>query len=88
MYYLKNISDEILVDPETGKQIKPAEVKSFNNAMEFERFLAIHNGKAAVVTEREYNLYIGSFGELARKSEEQKTEEQEEKPKRGRSSKK
>jgi hypothetical protein len=97
MWYLKNTSQNVLIEPESGKQMLPGEIKVFNSEYTFLRFLACHNGSVAVVTENEYNQYTGALARLAKEqkiaqaeanSETQEVEEIEEteqpQPKKGR----
>lgn len=75
MWYIKNISKEILIEPESGKQLNPGEIKAINDEYVFLRFCAAYNGLVQVVSEKEYNLYIGSFGSLSQKNTEESKNE-------------
>lgn len=72
MWYLKNISEQKLVDPETGKEVAAGEVKSFSNEFAFLRFCAVNNGSVKIVTEKEYNQYLGTFGKLSQQKSNEK----------------
>jgi hypothetical protein len=85
MYYIKNTSDQTLIEPETNLKVEPGACKQFKDEMLFLRFTAVFNGLCEVITEEQYNRWLASFGQLgaeygklAQKAKEEKEEVQEE----------
>jgi len=64
MYYIKNTSEKVLIEPESGLRVNPGECKQFKDPMLFERFCAVFNGLCSVITENEYNRWIKECGYL------------------------
>jgi hypothetical protein len=84
MYYIKNTSDQTLIEPETNLKVEPGACKQFRDEMLFLRFTAVFNGLCEVITEEQYNRWLASFGQLgaeygklAQKAKEEKEEIQE-----------
>jgi len=84
MYYIKNTSDQTLIEPETNLKVEPGACKQFKDEMLFLRFTAVFNGLCEVITEEQYNRWLASFGQLgaeygklAHKVKEEKEEIQE-----------
>jgi hypothetical protein len=83
MYYIKNTSDQTLIEPETNLKVEPGACKQFKDEMLFLRFTAVFNGLCEVITEEQYNRWLASFGQLgaeygklAQKAKEEKDQEQ------------
>ena len=83
MYYIKNTSDQTLIEPETNLKVEPGACKQFKDEMLFLRFTAVFNGLCEVITEEQYNRWLASFGQLgaeygklAQKAKEEKVQEE------------
>ena len=83
MYYIKNTSDQTLIEPETNLRVEPGACKQFKDEMLFLRFTAAFNGLCEVITEEQYNRWLASFGQLgaeygklAQKAKEEQVQEE------------
>jgi hypothetical protein len=59
-YYLKNITDKDLIDPDTGEVLKAGAVKYYDNEFHFLRMTALFNGEVRVLSEKEYYEIINN----------------------------
>lgn len=73
---IKNISEEKLIDPETGVVIGPGECKRFTDEYAFLRFTSIFNGSWKIVDDKEFYRWAGSLSlKKDNNQENQQTEE-------------